>query len=80
MEATKENHLDKLALALCLGGVILAVAVVAFGAVVNRNLMIVALGACVAFQIAAFVLGIITSLLPAWHASRYSPVEAISKI
>ena len=26
------------------------------------------------------VLGVVTSLLPAWHASRYSPVEAIAKI
>ena len=26
------------------------------------------------------VLGLLTSLLPAWHASRYSPVEAIAKI
>ncbi len=26
------------------------------------------------------VLGLVTSLLPAWHASRYSPVEAITKI
>jgi len=26
------------------------------------------------------VLGLLTSLLPAWHASRYSPVEALTKI
>ena len=26
------------------------------------------------------VLGLLTSLLPAWHASRYSPVEAIAKL
>lgn len=26
------------------------------------------------------VLGVLTSLLPAWHASRYSPAEAITKI
>jgi len=26
------------------------------------------------------VLGLITSLLPAWRASQYKPVEAIAKI
>jgi ABC-type lipoprotein release transport system permease subunit len=31
-------------------------------------------------NIVVIVLGILTSLLPAWHASRYSPVEAITKI
>jgi ABC-type lipoprotein release transport system permease subunit len=31
-------------------------------------------------NVVVIVLGLLTSLLPAWHASRYSPVEAITKI
>jgi ABC-type lipoprotein release transport system permease subunit len=31
-------------------------------------------------NIVVILLGLVTSLLPAWHASRYSPVEAITKI
>ncbi len=31
-------------------------------------------------NLVVIVLGILTSLLPAWHASRYSPAEAITKI
>jgi ABC-type lipoprotein release transport system permease subunit len=31
-------------------------------------------------NVVVIVLGLVTSLLPAWHASRYSPVEAITKI
>jgi ABC-type lipoprotein release transport system permease subunit len=38
------------------------------------------LGDLATANIVVIVLGLVTSLLPAWHASRYSPVEAISKI
>ncbi len=31
-------------------------------------------------NVVVIVLGLVTSLLPAWHASRYSPAEAITKI
>jgi ABC-type lipoprotein release transport system permease subunit len=31
-------------------------------------------------NLVVIVLGVLTSLIPAWHASRYSPVEAITKI
>jgi ABC-type lipoprotein release transport system permease subunit len=31
-------------------------------------------------NVVVILLGLVTSLLPAWHASRYSPVEAITKI
>ena len=31
-------------------------------------------------NVVVIVLGLLTSLLPAWHASRYSPAEAITKI
>jgi ABC-type lipoprotein release transport system permease subunit len=30
-------------------------------------------------NVVVIVLGILTSLLPAWRASRYRPVEAIAK-
>lgn len=31
-------------------------------------------------NVVVIVLGLLTSLLPAWHASRYSPAEALTKI
>jgi len=69
MEAAKESHLDKLALALCLGGVVLAASIAALGALLNQDFTKIAYGIFVAFELAAFVLGIITRATPLGKAA-----------
>ena len=54
------RSLDKLALALCLGGVVLAILVAMTGRIFGQNTSMMGYGIFVAFQILAVVLGIIT--------------------
>ena len=56
--------MDKLALTLCLGGVLLAVIIAILGKILGQNLTMIAYGVFVAFQIAALVLGIVTRAKP----------------
>ncbi len=68
---TSEDHvsLDKLALSLCIGGVIAAVAVALTGELLGHNFRMTAYCIFVAFQIAALVLGIITRATPLGKAA-----------
>ncbi len=58
------NLMDKIALGLCLGGVVLAVAVAMAGRLLGHNFTMMAYGIFLAFQIAALVLGIVTRSRP----------------
>jgi hypothetical protein len=64
MTDAKDKSLDKLALILGLGGVLLAVIIAILGMILDRNLTMTAYGVFVTFQIAAIVLGILTRAKP----------------
>ena len=59
-----KSHIDKIALGLTLGGVVLAVAIAILGRLLDENLSGSAFIVFIAFQIAALVLGIITRSTP----------------
>ena len=58
------RSLDKLALDLGLGGVVVAILVTMIGRMLGHDLAMMAYGVFVAFQAAAIVLGIITRATP----------------
>ncbi len=64
MADTVGKSTDKLALALCLGGVLIAVAVAIVGRLFGQNFTMMAYGIFVAFQIAALVLGMVARSKP----------------
>ena len=61
---SSQRSLDKLALALGLGGVVLAILVAMIGRMLGHDFSMMAYGIFIAFQIAAIVLGIITRGTP----------------
>jgi len=68
-EHPKEHNLGKLALAVCLGGTLLAVAIGLAEPLIGKDAPIWAFLLFVAFQVAALVLGIITRAQPLGRAS-----------
>lgn len=57
---TVGTALDKLALALCLGGVVLGVLIALIGRMVGQEFVMAGYGVFVAFEVAAIILGGIT--------------------
>ena len=64
MTDANQTSMDKVALALCLGGVVVAVAVAMIGSILDLHFTKMAYVIFVAFQIAALVLGIVTRSRP----------------
>ncbi len=64
MTNDKDNSMDRLGLALCLGGVLVAAFVAILGKTLDQNFTMIAYGIFVAFQVAAFVLGVVTRAKP----------------
>jgi hypothetical protein len=64
MTDTKQYPMDKLALVLCLGGVLVAAAVAMLGKSLNRDFVMIAYSIFVTFQVAALVLGVVTRATP----------------
>ena len=60
MSESTPKHLDRLALAIGLGGVIVAAMIAIIGKLIGYDFAMIALGVFAAAQIAAIVLGIIT--------------------
>ena len=69
MTDTKQDPMDKLALALCLGGVGVAAAVAILGKLLDQDFALIAYGIFVAFQVAALVLGIVARARPLGKAA-----------
>jgi len=64
MTQTDKTWMDKLALGLCVGGVVVAIGVAMLGKILGHNFTMLAYGIFVAFQIVALVLGVITRSKP----------------
>ena len=64
MTDTNQTSMDKAALALCLGGVLVAIAMAMIGRILGHNFSMMAYGIFISFQIAALVLGIVTRSQP----------------
>lgn len=69
MTETTPKSMDKIALGLCLGGVVLAIVAAMVGRLLDHNFTMMAYGVFVAFQIAALVLGIVTRTSPLGKAA-----------
>ena len=72
MTDIKGIPMDKLALAVCLGGVLLALAVAMVGKILDHNFTMIAYGIFVAFQVAALVLGILTRARPMGKTAAFT--------
>lgn len=60
MTASNPSHLDRLALAIGLGGLILGVLIAMTGSLLGHNFTMLGFGVFAAAQVAAIVLGLIT--------------------
>ena len=63
----KPNHpksLDRIAVAVCLSGILITAAIAIGGRVLDENLTMIAFGVFVAFELAALVLGIVSRAQP----------------
>lgn len=69
MNVTETKSLDKLALGICISGVILAVVIAVLGRVLNQDYTMIAYAAFAGLEVIALVLGVVSRAEPLGKAS-----------
>ena len=64
MNTTERKPLDKLALGICIAGIILAAVIAVLGRLLNQDYSMIAYGTFVGLEIIALVLGIVSRAQP----------------